>query len=119
MDERRKFTRTLFAATASIKIEDKSYRTDILDLSIKGALISTPDGLDAIKGQKVALSFLLPDSDIVLSMDTLLVHKEAKHLGLECQHIDLDSISHLKRIIELNIGDEELLQRELAQLVSI
>ena len=117
MDERRKFTRTLFAATASINIDDKTYRTDILDLSINGALISTPDGFIGNQGQQVALSFLLPDSDIVLSMDTILVHKEINHLGLECHHIDLDSISHLKRIIELNTGDEELLQRELAQLI--
>ncbi|MCL1066594.1 PilZ domain-containing protein [Shewanella olleyana] len=119
MDERRKFTRTLFAATASVNVEDKTYRTDILDLSINGALVSTPEGLEAEEGQNVALSFLLPESDIVLSMDTVLVHKEVNHLGLECQHIDLDSISHLKRIIELNIGDNDLLQRELGQLISL
>ncbi|WP_285163159.1 PilZ domain-containing protein [Shewanella goraebulensis] len=119
MDERRKFTRTLFAATASITIEGKTYRTDILDLSINGALVSTPKGFIANQGKEVALSFLLPESDIVLSMDTILVHKEVNHLGLECHHIDLDSISHLKRIIELNIGDEAILQRELAQLISL
>lgn len=39
-------------------------------------------------------------------------------LGFECQHIDLDSISHLRRLVELNLGDEELLERELALLVS-
>ncbi|MEZ1338698.1 cyclic di-GMP-binding protein MapZ, partial [Enterobacter hormaechei] len=29
-----------------------------------------------------------------------------------------DSISHLRRLVELNLGDEELLERELALLVS-
>jgi len=32
------------------------------------------------------------------------------------QHIDLDSISHLRRLVELNLGDEALLERELAAL---
>ena len=39
------------------------------------------------------------------------------HLGLFCHHIDIDSITHLRRLIELNLGDETLLQRELAELL--
>ncbi len=34
-----------------------------------------------------------------------------------CEHIDIDSITHLKRLIELNLGDEALLHRELAHLI--
>ena len=119
MDERRQYTRTLFAATATLSFNDKTYRTNILDLSINGALVSEPEALSLTLGQKIGLSFLLPESDIVLNMDTVLVHHKGQQLGLESQHIDLDSISHLKRIIELNIGDAELLHRELAQLLHL
>jgi len=35
-----------------------------------------------------------------------------------CQRIDMDSITHLRRLIELNAGDPGLLQREPAQLGS-
>ena len=31
-------------------------------------------------------------------------------------HIDLESISHLRRLVELNLGDSSLLERELAAL---
>ena len=34
------------------------------------------------------------------------------------QAVLIDSATHLKRMIELNVGDEELLHRELEQLLS-
>jgi hypothetical protein len=34
-----------------------------------------------------------------------------------CKEIDLDSISHLRRLIELNLGDQEELERELGALL--
>ena len=37
-------------------------------------------------------------------------------VGMVCRHIDVDSISHLRRLVELNLGDEALLERELAAL---
>jgi hypothetical protein len=39
-------------------------------------------------------------------------------VGFECQAIDLDSITHLKRLVELNLGDEGLLHRELITLLN-
>jgi hypothetical protein len=38
-------------------------------------------------------------------------------MGLQTEHIDLDSISHLRRLIELNVGDADILNRELGELV--
>lgn len=49
-------------------------------------------------------------------MDGTVVHCEDGHLGFRCDHIDLDSISHLKRLVELNLSDEALLERELSEL---
>jgi len=37
-------------------------------------------------------------------------------LGLSCREIDLDSITHLRRLVALNLGDEALLDRELGLL---
>ena len=34
-------------------------------------------------------------------------------------HIGLESIEHLRRLIELNLGDPEELERELGALISI
>ena len=51
-------------------------------------------------------------------MDVRLAHAEAHKLGFECTRIDQQSISHLRRVVELNLGDEALLQRELKALIS-
>jgi hypothetical protein len=37
---------------------------------------------------------------------------------LLCESIDLDSITHLRRLVELNAGDPALLERELTALVA-
>jgi hypothetical protein len=37
-------------------------------------------------------------------------------VGLHCRHIDIESLAHLRRLIELNLGDPALLERELAAL---
>lgn len=113
MDERRKFSRILFAASASLHQENEHWQTTILDLSLNGALVEEPrDFINS--GKPIRLSFTLPESDIELQMETELIHQRNGQLGLKCNFIDVDSISHLKRMVELNLGDSTLLNRELA-----
>ena len=40
-------------------------------------------------------------------------------LGLVCRSIDLDSVTHLRRLLELQLGDPTLLERDLAALFSL
>lgn len=116
MDERRKFSRIFFAASAQIAQSIQTWETTILDLSLNGALVKEPKDFIA-NGKLVTLTFTLPQSDIQVQMETLLVHHEPGLLGLKCTHIDVDSISHLRRMVELNIGDANLLDRELSRFV--
>ena len=45
-----------------------------------------------------------------------IVHLENQHVGIECQDIDVASLTQLRRLIELNTGDGDLMKRELSQL---
>lgn len=116
MDERRKFSRILFATSAHLQQGDALWETTILDLCLNGALVEEPQNF-VDSGDAITLSFTLPESDIKISMDTELVHQKKAQLGLKCNFIDLDSISHLKRMMELNLGDESLLNREFARFI--
>jgi hypothetical protein len=49
-------------------------------------------------------------------METIVVHSQQDSLGLRCEKIDIESASHLRRLLELNMGDAELLSRELDEL---
>jgi hypothetical protein len=35
---------------------------------------------------------------------------------LQCNAIDIDSVTHLRRLVELNLGNSEQLNKELSQL---
>ncbi|QFU23934.1 PilZ domain-containing protein [Shewanella eurypsychrophilus] len=117
MDEKRKFSRISFATGAQLTQADKVWTTNILDLSLNGALVEEPANFSAEKSP-IVLSFSLQGSDIQVQMETSLIHQKSGHLGLRCQHIDVESISHLRRMIELNVGDSLLLNRELELFIA-
>ena len=59
------------------------------------------------------------DAQTRVWMQVELRHEEAQTLGFACLHIDLVSISHLHRLVELNLADSTELMRELRQLIEL
>ena len=51
-----------------------------------------------------------------IAMSTEVAHVHGLHTGLLCRGIDLDSVTHLRRLIELQLGDPALLERDLGEL---
>ncbi|MCB1929128.1 MAG: PilZ domain-containing protein [Rhodocyclaceae bacterium] len=113
--ERRRFWRAVFHAPASIASEGRHHHVDVIDLSLKGALVEFPVLGVASRGQSAELSLPLAD-DARIAMQMRVVHVEGKRVGLRCEHIDLDSITHLRKLVEMNCGDSAQLERELANL---
>jgi len=113
---RRRFHRILFDAPAIIKSADKTYATNIIDLSLKGALVSQPSDWDNVSGDQVKLEIQLLDTKTQIIMEGEVAHSENGHIGIQCNQIDINSISHLRRLAELNLGDAALVERELAAL---
>ncbi len=116
INEKRKYSRILFAANAFLAQGERQWSTLLLDLSLNGALVTCPNDFPTPTGT-FSLGFTLPSSDITIQMAVELVHKREQLLGLKCHFIDIDSISHLKRIVELNLGDASILGRELTLFV--
>lgn len=115
MDNRR-FSRILFSSDASLEQEQQHYSTQLLDLSLKGALIARPAGWDHAIGTAALLTFTLDQSEFTVTMEVSIAHVHQSSLGLRCERIDIDSASHLRRLLELNLGDADLLSRELSEL---
>lgn len=116
MENRRQFTRILFSISATLSIEDNDYPVSIHDISLKGALVTQPEAQHSLKGKLGLLSFMLSDGESEVTMKVAIVHEEEDEIGLQCNAIDIDSISHLRRLVELNLGDDSQLHRELSQL---
>lgn len=118
--EQRHFTRIPFDARIRIiQTEgEQSWNSTLLDISLNGALISRPDDWPAKIGEPVQLELQLgEDSQTCLHMDTTIAHIEDSRVGLHCKQMDLDTATHLHRLMELNLGDPELLKRELSELI--
>jgi len=113
--DQRTFTRIDFDAQASISSAEKSWNTDLLDISLKGALVEKPQDWEAEINAPFTLDVNLSD-DTRIQMEVTVSHVENNHVGFRCHHIDLESITHLRRIVELNTGNEDLLHRELSAL---
>lgn len=117
--ERRRFSRIPFDAVAHINSEDgdQYLNCQVLDISLRGLLIVKPGQWQADLHQPCHIDLLLQQGQVVIEMQATVAHIDADHIGFECREIDLDSMSHLKRLVELNLGDEALLHRELLTLL--
>ncbi len=117
-DERRRFSRITFHRPTELEAGGERATCELLDVSLKGALFAAPAGVAALVGQPCTLTIKLDAGDSVIRMEGDIVHRAGAQVGVRCTGIDLESIAHLRRLVELNLGDEELLHRELSALVA-
>lgn len=113
---RRKFSRIAFQAEASLFLPDGECVVEVLDISLKGALIHPNANMYVKIGTQGTLKIRLDHVGTSIRMDVTVVHHMANYYGLACREIDLDSVTHLRRLVELNLGDEALAEREFALL---
>lgn len=115
-NERRYFSRVAFHTWTELSQQGKSWQCELLDISLKGLLLGEPEGFDADATQPLFAKVLLSDS-AVIEMKVEVVRHQDNQLGLVCKVIDVESISHLRRLVELNLGDPNAAERELHELM--
>lgn len=116
--QRRRFTRIRFQSTARFRTSTAACECEVCDLSLKGAMVAPLEATQARIGDPCALELRLDGDEARVCMEGEVAHMEGGHIGMVCREIDLDSITHLRRLIELNLGDPQLLNRELSALIS-
>jgi hypothetical protein len=114
--ERRRFSRILFNSTAQLVLPSGELDVEVIDLSLKGAMVCPATPAYVQMGTNGTLKLRLDDLAANIRMEVTIVHHRGEQYGLACREIDLDSITHLRRLIELNLGDEALLNREIQAL---
>jgi pSer/pThr/pTyr-binding forkhead associated (FHA) protein len=113
--DQRRFSRVPFQVEVTLHRADRRWTSRLLDISLHGALIERPPNWSGEEGLPHRLDVHL-DGGVVISMDVQVAHSDNSRLGLSCEDIDVDSITHLRRLVELNLGDAELVERELHAL---
>lgn len=113
---RRQFWRAHFHSPVQLALHGKVTEAELYDISLKGALVKVPPGWAGKQGDRCQLRLSL-GTQATISMSADVMHLAGQRVGFECERIDLDSVTHLRRLVELNSGDAALLDRELASLI--
>lgn len=113
---RRQFSRIPFQCDASLFLPDGEYVVEVLDLSLRGALIHPNANMYVTVGTNCTLKIRLDNVGTSIRMEATIVHHLANYYGLACREMDIDSVTHLRRLVALNLGDEALAEREFSLL---
>jgi PilZ domain len=114
--EQRRFKRIPFDAKAEMLCAGYHWHIKVIDLSLRGALLECPTAWEGKTGDHCLLKISLGDEEAQIKMQASIVRIEAPRIGLKCVDIDIDSITCLRRFVELNLGNQDLLHRELSAL---
>ena len=115
--ERRRFWRANFHVSASLLTDNEESAVQIEDLSLKGALFTLPENVQVANGENCRLQISLADG-VLITLWGRVAHTAGRSVGIKCDSVDLDSLTHLRRLVELNAGDPALLEEEISFLVS-
>jgi hypothetical protein len=116
--ERRDFSRIALHRPATLDVRGAKVACQLLDLSLRGALLKVPIAFGAAVGQACTLNVQLDSGFSFIRMVGTIAHAGEETAGVRCGEIDLDSIAHLRRLVEVNLGDDRLLHREWSALVA-
>ena len=116
--DNRQFHRIFYNTEASLNSETSSLPCKIVDISLQGCLVrfNSPwtEPLEKLYTLKLQLS-----AEVSIEMHVSVSHVVGNDAGFKCEHIDIDSISQLRRLVELNLGDSQMLERDLLALTEI
>jgi hypothetical protein len=115
----RHFQRVKFDNLITFEYEDYSHQCELIDISFRGALITNCTGATPGVGTACRLILSLDQQQqALIMMQGSIAHKHDNRVGIRCEQIDLDSMTHLRKLVEMNVADSELLERELHLLCS-
>lgn len=116
--ERRRFHRIATDKTVELEIGEQKCIGKVLDISMRGLLIACEPPPNVHEGDKSTARVQLDDVACCIDVEGIVVHINPGQIGLHCTQMDIDSASRLRRLVELNLADSMLLERELVELIA-
>ncbi len=118
-EEKRHFTRINFDARIIIKHDGVTIDGELVDISLKGALAKSPVENQLNVNDKCEVTIDLGCEYAPIQYDASVKHTDNELIGLCCDMIEPESASEIRRIVELNLGDTNLLHRELEAMMKV
>ena len=116
--EQRRFSRIPLSRPATVETAGGRIGCEVIDLSLRGARLRVADHPELDAGTMCALAIHLGAGPAVIRARGAVLYRRGDVLGVRCDRIDLDSLAHLRRMVELNLGDDRLVLSELMALAT-
>ena len=114
--ERRRFDRIATDKPLLVMYGDSAHRGHVHDVSLRGMLFTLADSWRPSPGDRVKVRIELDSELCCIDAEGEVAHVEADQVGLHCLSVDVESAGKLRRMVELNLADPNLLERNLAEL---
>lgn len=117
--ERRRFHRIATDKPASLSVAGTEFQCQVVDISLHGILLDCASAIavSAI-GEPASARVQFDGADFGIGLEGRVIHVDGRHVGIESRQMDLESAARLRRLVELNLADEALLERELGELIA-
>jgi PilZ domain len=120
--EHRRFSRIDFVDTVQVISDDvegaqaSSWEAQCIDISMRGMLLEVPELFPLEIGTPYEVHLILSE-DVIIEMPCTLVHIEEHRAGFRAEMMSIDSLTNLRRLLELNLADNAEVERELGALI--
>ena len=118
MTEQRHYQRISFVTTTQVEIDATCYEATLADISLKGALVAFPAAVKPEEGKACHLRIELGSDETVLAFEGEIAHAHEALAGIRFTRYNLETITHLRRLLELNSADPDRVLSELFTLAT-
>jgi hypothetical protein len=115
--QKRRFSRISFAEKSIVEFGGSFFEVDLLNISLKGALVQFGEGIECRQGDTWKLSFHLGNSDINMEFKAVVAHTGGNLAGVKFVETDLNTMIHLRNLMEARTMDPEKVRSELNFLI--
>jgi hypothetical protein len=113
----RRATRVNFFSGGEILKGDMSEEVIVADISLNGVLLTVPQSeIDWQIGDHAGVTVRLNDSGLEMAFGGRVARTDGTFVGVEFEDMDLDTATHLRRLIELNTGEPAMVERPMGAL---
>ena len=112
MNEQRIYRRIPFQTEAELNIAETAYPCELVDLALQGALFKSELELPLNSGDQCLMTISLPASELTMEFTGELIHHRGQFYGFIFISEDVVTMGHLRRLLELNFGNGDEVDRE-------
>lgn len=112
-EDRRHYSRVKFDANIAVLKGEQTYPAHLADISLNGAFVRFEGPPPLGKEESCILQINLNAGELILAIESKIVFLSEDHIGLQFQEIELECLTHLRRLLELNMGDSDKVREEL------